>query len=62
MGLTLRGLLAFVKRVGRSYARGEWMNDLFVAVTSVLPLAAAMALLVIVLRTVRVRVEWREDD
>jgi hypothetical protein len=38
------------------------MNSLFVAVTSVLPLTAAMALLIIVLRTVRVRVEWREDE
>lgn len=38
------------------------MGRLVQAVTSVFPLVAAMALLLLVLRTVRVHVEWREDE
>ena len=38
------------------------MSSLVQAVTSVLPLAAAVALLLLLLRTVRVYVEWREDE
>jgi hypothetical protein len=38
------------------------MNNLVLAVTSVFPLAAAGALLYLIFRTVRVHVEWREEE
>ncbi len=38
------------------------MSSLVQAVTSVFPLAAAVALLLLLLRAVRVYVEWREDE